>query len=82
MTEGEVLEDRARARAQRTHSARKRRPRRPAGRKLATILAALRYWQRTVPLHARLEDQIATDGGTCDPLDDREIDQLCEEMNQ
>lgn len=58
-------------------------------RKTATILAALRYWQRhqaraaecgmrsnTIP-----EDDILTNGGTLKPLDGIEIDALCEEIN-
>ncbi len=56
-------------------------------RETATILAALRYWQRhqaracreaQTPLY---EDDIATEGGTLEPLDESEIDDLCERIN-
>lgn len=49
-------------------------------RELATVLAAMRYWQRTVPdlfayaaspLHFR----------SCRPLSSAEIDALCEKLN-
>ena len=59
-------------------------------RELATILAALRYYQRTgVCLDARNGDliipeeerDVATDGGTLEPLDENEIDELCERVN-
>lgn len=48
-------------------------------RKLATVLAALRYWQRS-GIQA-IEYDIASDGGTVEPLDIEEIDDLCEELN-
>jgi hypothetical protein len=50
-------------------------------RQLATILAALRYWQRDMPPEARIEDDIASDGRTLVPLTDEEIDELCEALN-
>lgn len=58
-------------------------------RELATILAALRYWQRdglSSDEHGDLatpgpENDIATDGGTHEPLDLDEIDELCERIN-
>ena len=52
-------------------------------RELATILAALRYWQRC-GLEAggqSAEDDIATDGGTIVPLNTWEIDSLCYRLN-
>ena len=59
-------------------------------RELATILAALRYYQRTgVCLDGRNGDlivpeperDVATDGNTLEPLDEAEIDELCESIN-
>lgn len=50
-------------------------------RQLATILAALRYWQRNMPVDARLEDDIASNGGQVTPLADEEIDEICEAVN-
>ena len=54
-------------------------------RETATILAALRYWQeRTLPANperAEAIEEIATDGRTLDPLDEEEIDTLCEAIN-
>jgi len=54
-------------------------------RETATILAALRYWQaRTLPANPeRVEaiEEIAADGRTLDPLDEEEIDTLCEAIN-
>lgn len=59
-------------------------------RELATILAALRYYQRTgvcldggtgeliIPEEER---DVATDGDTLEPLDEKEIDTLCESIN-
>ncbi len=55
-------------------------------RELATILAALRYWQHkgiegpTKP-HCLAEWDIAADNGTHIPLDANEIDALCERVN-
>jgi hypothetical protein len=54
-------------------------------RETATILAALRYWQaRTLPAspeRAEAIEEIATDGRSPDPLDEEEIDTLCEAIN-
>ena len=51
-------------------------------REFATIPAALRYWQRTGEWTKDGEEQdIATDGGTCIPLDDNAIDGLCQRLN-
>lgn len=51
-------------------------------RELATVLAALRYWQRVGTLDKGApEDDIATEGGTIQPLDVAEIDDFCEELN-
>jgi hypothetical protein len=53
-------------------------------RETATILAALRYWQARTPANperARAIEEIATDGRTLDPLDEKEIDTLCEAIN-
>jgi hypothetical protein len=47
----------------------------------ATILEALRYYQRCTNPGDRQFFDIATDGGTLTPLDDDEIDSLCEELN-
>jgi len=52
-------------------------------RQLATVLAALRYWQRTTTHQQRSdrnfdEHPVATDGGTFEPLTDDQIDTLCE----
>jgi hypothetical protein len=56
-----------------------------ASRELATVLAALRLWQQTVNrLDSDCEDglaDIATDGGAFEPLDEDEIDGLCERIN-
>lgn len=49
-------------------------------RELATVLAALRYWQRHRPSNPELRD-IATDGGTLTPLDTHDIDALCDHLN-
>lgn len=52
-------------------------------REVATILAALRYWQatdRNTAIHAP-EYDIATDGGKCEPLGKDDIDTLCERLN-
>jgi hypothetical protein len=50
-------------------------------RELATILAALRLWQREGHRLGDCEDEIATDGQTLDRLTDTEIDLLCERLN-
>jgi hypothetical protein len=49
-------------------------------RELATVLAALRYWQRE---GLAIDDHdIATDGGNLKELDAEEIDDLCERLNR
>ena len=59
-------------------------------REFATILAALRYWQRrglcTDGRQGNLivpapEEDVATDSGTHKPLVPEEIDALCERLN-
>lgn len=50
-------------------------------RELGTVLAALRLWQRLNGPPADDLMDIATDGGTLTPLDDDEIDALCERLN-
>lgn len=54
-----------------------------SNRELATILAALRYWQGMQLEDVRAFDceTIATDGGTLEPLEPEEIDALCERLN-
>lgn len=52
-------------------------------RQLATVLAALRYWQRTTTHQQRSdpnfkEHPVATEDGTIEPLRDDQIDTLCE----
>jgi len=52
-------------------------------RELATILAALRYWQasgRNTATKAP-EHDIASDSGTLEPLGNDEIDAICERPN-
>lgn len=49
-------------------------------RELATILAALRLWQSSTDDEYRRTDFIAADDGIA-PLDDDEIDWLCEHLN-
>lgn len=51
-------------------------------RELATILAALRFWQRRSFGQGWAESEIATEGGTLCPLNTPEIDDLCERLNQ
>lgn len=55
-------------------------------RELATILAALRYWQREGAsgnsVDTEPEHDILTDGGEIEPLTAEEIDALCERINQ
>ncbi len=51
-------------------------------RELATVLAALRYWQMDLASHS--PDDIVDVGGHFvneTPLTSEEIDQLCEELN-
>lgn len=50
-------------------------------RQHATILAALRYWQREGLSSSGHEVDIATDGGTLEPLSASEIDDLCVAVN-
>lgn len=50
-------------------------------RELATVLAALRFWQRRCdPRDPEME--IATDDDNIEALGDDEIDTLCERLNQ
>lgn len=51
------------------------------GAELATVLAALRYWQREGLMSAGCEQDIACDGGRFEPLNDSEIETLCERLN-
>lgn len=53
-------------------------------RELATILAALRFWQRHGESRQANEPEydIATNAGTLSPLADAEIDALCERLNR
>ena len=57
-------------------------------REHATVLAALRFWQRNAVIDrderdacAIPEEDIATDGGSVEILTSSEIDDLCERMN-
>lgn len=53
-------------------------------RELATVLAALRYWQRDIAARQFLsvpEDDIANEGGKLQALDVGEIDELAERLN-
>lgn len=50
-------------------------------RELATILAALRYWQREGMMSGGHEQDIACDDGEFAPLNADEIDGLCERLN-
>ena len=51
-------------------------------RELATIIAALRFWQREGAASDGLVHDIASDGETLKPLGADEIDALCERLNQ
>jgi hypothetical protein len=51
-------------------------------RELGTVLAALRHWQRETDWGMRWQDDIASDIGKFEPLDDGEIDKLCERLNR
>jgi hypothetical protein len=51
-------------------------------RELATVLAALRYWQREGQRSSGYEHHIANRGDTLRPLNNVEIDALCERINQ
>lgn len=48
-------------------------------RQTATVLAALRHYQKTWSEHTRITDKHFTDRVT--PLTDSEIDELCEDIN-
>lgn len=48
---------------------------------LATVLAALRYWQREGLMSAGCEQDIASDGGRFEPLTEGQIEALCERLN-
>lgn len=50
------------------------------GRQLATVLAALRYWQQD--LEANEDPPISDHFTDHDPLTPEEIDSLCEQLNQ
>jgi hypothetical protein len=50
-------------------------------RETATVLAALRFWQREGAASGGHEVEIATDGGRFAPLSNDEIDALCEGTN-
>jgi hypothetical protein len=53
-----------------------------SGTERATLLAALRYWQREGLNSAGHERDIATDGGCLEPLSPRQIDALCLSINR
>ncbi len=44
-------------------------------------MAALRQWQRETDWELRCQDDIASSLGNFEPLDDDEIDKLCEMLN-
>jgi hypothetical protein len=50
-------------------------------RELATVLIALRHWQKVSPENAEVFEDIATDGGRFEPLSVDEIDELCTRLN-
>jgi hypothetical protein len=50
-------------------------------RELATVLAALRHWQKALPESAEVYEDIATDDGRLEPLTVDEIDELCMRLN-
>lgn len=50
-------------------------------RHLATMLAALRYWQREGRWSCGAEQDIASDCGKFSPMSPEEIDDLCETLN-
>jgi hypothetical protein len=50
-------------------------------RELGTVLAALRLWQSTPGRKHLWQWDIATDVGELKPLDNEEIDELCERIN-
>jgi len=49
---------------------------------LATVLAALRYWEREGLMSGGHEQVIASNDGDITPLDADGIDDLCERINQ
>lgn len=50
-------------------------------REHATVLAALRYWQREGLMSSGHEGDIATNGSTLPMMQPHEIDALCERLN-
>ena len=50
-------------------------------REFATVLAALRLFQRTDSALSGPENDIASNGGEIQPLSNAEIDDLCERLN-
>jgi hypothetical protein len=50
-------------------------------RELATITAALRNWQTALPKGTGVYEDIATNGGSFEPLFVGEIDDLCIKLN-
>jgi hypothetical protein len=50
-------------------------------RDVATIHAALRYWQREGLLSDGIERLIASDNGTLEPMSAGDIDTLCANVN-
>jgi hypothetical protein len=52
-------------------------------RELATVLAALRYWQDADAKAMYIGEivEVANGGGKFERLDENEIDQLCERLN-
>ena len=50
-------------------------------RRVATVLAALRYWQREGLMSSGAEHEIASDGDALVPLSTSEIDTMCEDLN-
>lgn len=50
-------------------------------REVATILAALRLWQRTVDQNLLPEYIIATDAGQIEPMPTLEVEALCYKIN-
>lgn len=50
-------------------------------RQIATVIAALRYWQRKGWISSGHEHQLASNGGSIEPLTKAEIDDLCEYLN-
>ena len=55
--------------------------RRVSDRELATILAALRFWQKTPSDETGDEADISTNGGAFPELTNLEIDHLCRRLN-